>query len=410
MKTTPLFLALAGLTLVTVSWAAWQLQQARDSESAVDSGIDVASSNGEPLTGATKTALGRESLTEGVRFLVALQAADGGWRSEHYGALRGGAATTSLVLYALSHAPAELRSQYEPQLRRGWEFLSSGVAQAGYVANPDGSADYPTYATAMAIVSAERLGWLFPAERRRMIDYLIASQLTEQQGWTESDADYGGWDMAGGATASGQRITPGTNLSVTCFALEALSLDKTAAPNEARQKALHYLAKCQNLPGDGGFVFSPLGEDPGNKAGVEPVENNPRSYGPMTCDGLRSLMLCGESPYSERVRAAAKWLATNDELRAVPGFSTNGSASAWATDLRFYYFASRAKSSSSFPDQRTSLQERLIPILTELQAKDGSWSNTTPTVRMREDDPLIATALAVIAIGALIEPTTSDRP
>ena len=411
MKSRTRLFALAALALVMISWAAWQLQEAKDEPPAASGGAKLPSDGGASASD-DRTALERELLARGIRFLIASQSADGGWHSDHYGALRGGAATTALVLYAISHAPVELQSQHEQQLRQGWEFLSSGVSQAGYVANPDGSVDYPTYATAMAVIAAHRMGWQLPPELQRlMIDYLLASQLTERQGWAELDAHYGGWDMAGGATASGQRITPGTNLSVTCFAIEALSLDKTTASNEACQKALHYLARCQNLPGDGGFVFSPVSDDPGNKAGIEPVENKPRSYGTMTCDGLRALMLCGESQESVRVRAAAEWLAAHDELRTVPGFSPDGSASPWATDLRFYYFASRAKTSSIFPDQKSSLRNRLTPVLAELQAEDGSWANTTATVRMREDDPLIATALAIIAIGTLVEPApTLDRP
>ena len=339
-------------------------------------------------------------VAKAVRYLMERQAPDGGWHSDTYGALRGGAATTALVLYAISHVPATQRAPYYAQLKRGWRFLSSGLEQSGFVVNPDGSADYPTYATAMALTASRQLGWTIASQQRQqMVDYLVGAQLTERQGWTVEDVHYGGWDMAGGSTAAGERITPGTNLSVTCFALEALALDSGADAVAARRKALTFLGRCQNVPGDGGFVFSPIPNEPGNKAGYTEDEAG-RSYGTMTSDGLRALLLCGESSGSSKVVAASHWLQSQKDLTKVPGFDgAPASAAPWENDLRFYYWSSLAKATRQHLSLGMQYEQTVFPLLGKLQSADGSWTNDTPTARMREDDPLIATALAIIALS-----------
>jgi hypothetical protein len=44
-----------------------------------------------------------------------------------------------------------------------------------------------------------------------------------------------------------------------------------------------------------------------------------------------------------------------------------------------------------------NLCERIKPLLEAAQGKDGSWRN--PAAEMREDCPVVATALAVEALG-----------
>ena len=67
----------------------------------------------------------------------------------------------------------------------------------------------------------------------------------------------------------------------------------------------------------------------------------------------------------------------------------------WQRGLRFYYYASLAGVLKHFPDheiRQAALQKHLM----KLQAPDGSWQNESD--RMRENDPLIATALAIVAL------------
>ena len=54
----------------------------------------------------------KESIQRGIDWLLKQQSVDDrGWHSETYGAMRGGASSTSLVLYAASHLPAEFRNR-----------------------------------------------------------------------------------------------------------------------------------------------------------------------------------------------------------------------------------------------------------------------------------------------------------
>ena len=56
------------------------------------------------------------------------QAKDGGWHSQTYGQLKGGAALTTFVLDALSHAATEWRKKQSESIARGYEFLKAGFA------------------------------------------------------------------------------------------------------------------------------------------------------------------------------------------------------------------------------------------------------------------------------------------
>src|SRR5437879_689627 len=97
------------------------------------------------------------AIDRGLAWLVAAQEKDGGWHSETYGAMRGGAAITSLVLYAASHLPEKPQARSLPQLKRGYAFLLPGLAKQGCIACPDGSLDFPVYASPLVLFSARRM-------------------------------------------------------------------------------------------------------------------------------------------------------------------------------------------------------------------------------------------------------------
>lgn len=337
-----------------------------------------------------------------VAWLLKQQSPDGGWRSEYYGQLKGGAATTSLVMYALSHAPASDRVR--GALERGWEFLRASTREKGFVANPDGSADFSTYATALVLLAARRAKLPLGDDESVLVRYLIESQLTEAQGWTPDDVHYGGWDFVGRA-AQIERRTTGTNLSITRFVLEALAEERTPQADTARAKAKKWLARCQN-PDDGGFAFSPAPGDLANKAGATGMPPSvANSYGTMTCDGILALAAIArggseaEAGQSIELQKATRWLAKHAVLDVVPGFSGEAAESGWQHGLRFYYYASLAQALGRLPaEQAAELREKLLAVLVRLQAADGSFANEA--AQMREDDPLIATAFAMIALHA----------
>jgi hypothetical protein len=323
------------------------------------------------------------------------QGTDGGWHSKTYGQLKDGAAMTSLALNALSRAADEWRKVKQPVFDRGLAFLARGLDKRGTIAGPDGTLDFPTYAAALWLDAQHRLRRTDHAESQRIIEYLIAAQLHEPRGFETDSPSYGGWDFLGPDDAHG--ITTGTNVSVTRYVTEALasgreSKDKIEA---ALRRAKTYMLRCQQA--DGGFAFTCEPASLNNKAAYGDKElKQARSYGTATCDGIRALIACGVKPTDEPAAKAFAWLAKRPGLEVVPGFQDLPPEAGWQRGLRFYYYAALAPLLAHFPNaaiRKAELDRHLIG----LQKVDGSWENDSD--RMRENDPLIATSLAIIALS-----------
>jgi hypothetical protein len=387
-----------------------------------------AASSEAPVKAAPHPKLTRaeEALATAATYLFRKQQDDGSWPSD-YKQLEG-TAITSLVVYALSHLPEKSRPpQFDRRTESGLGYLTSGLETKGYVVRPDGTPDYPTYASALTLVALHRLkastsdnpldvprdqeDVLGESRVRKLFQYLIAAQIGVSRSFLPDHPHLGGWDMTGDLAAQG--VTTGTNISVTCFAVEALSLDSPALGSnfgdplrsrmlKSRMAAQSWLARCQNRPGDGGFFFHPDRFDPMNKAGWEDKKNQqPRSYGTATCDGLRALLYCGAKLDDPRAAAALAWLAKHDDVKRVPGFEKVSKDLGWHEGLRFYYYATLAKLLAELPPERLPKHRQALPaILLSLQHPDGRWQNTSTA--MREDDPILATSFAMIGLSALL--------
>jgi hypothetical protein len=359
----------------------------------------------------------QESLRKGLNWLVAQQAADGGWHSRTYGQLKDGASVTALVLEAISHAPAIEQQKHLAAVKRGFAFLDRGIARRGAVASPDGSLDFPTYATALYLTSRDRLRLTLPADtRKQLVDYLLGAQVAETRGFKPDSPSYGGWDFLGQDDAQG--ITTGTNISVTRYVLTALAAEHSRLlaaqqPREslvplaeaiARGKA--YVLRCQRP--QGGFAFTCEPASLNNKAAYADEQlKQPRPYATATCDGILSLAACGQTPADEPLAKALTWLRERPGLELVPGFEGLPPEAGWDRGLRLYYYAALAEVLPYFPAaDRTAASAALSTHIADLQAADGRWINESD--RMRENDPLVATALAAIALGQLAKPALVD--
>lgn len=337
---------------------------------------------------------------KGLAWLLAAQDKDGGWHSETYGALRGGAAVTSFVLYAVSRLPEDHRSSCVAACKRGFAFLRPGLKKQGKIACPDGSLDFPVYASAHALSAARRLPLgASEDEQKQLTTYLVESQLAEARRFKPGDRHFGGWDLMGNSQVVG--LTSDTNVSLAVYALESLAGLKDAAVLKTQARAREWLAGCQNFPGDGGFRFSPDPTSLNNKAEWSDKEQKqPRSYGSATCDGLRALAHAGVQPADKRFAAAVKWLVERPGLDEVPGFEDSPPENDWKAGLAYYYYASLAGALAWFAEREAkSRRAALTQKIVKAQREDGSWQNDSS--RMREDDPLIATCLALIALGEL---------
>jgi len=337
----------------------------------------------------------------GVAWLAEQQADDGGWHSQTYGQMRCGVGDTALVVYALALLPSQERRAARPQIDQGIRFLLANQAPQGFVRAPDGETDYPTYATALLLLTLKQLhAHEFTVERLKMIGYLQASQQAARHAARESDPDYGGWNLTGEGEVDA-RIKGETNISVSSLALAALRAHE-ALDASAAAAGLAYLARCQNNPpGDGGFYFTPDVTDPRNKAGLLDPDAKPlvaRSYGTTTADGLLGLLACGLSANDTRVGVALGWLREHDEVARVPGIPDTASTAQAREGLKYYYWAMLTRLAERLPEAAfDARRQTVVTTLVGLQAADGSWRNANPL--MREDDPLVATALALIALS-----------
>lgn len=364
------------------------MKDSRDRRSFLNSIVEIGFGGGAVAMGSllrsdtanAATLPSNSSLSRGTKWLLDQQAEDGGWHSATYGAMRGGVGNTALVLYALAQLPKSILGECRVAFERGISFVMPQFHQ------PD-ETDYPTYAAALLLIvlrQADVSRW--KKERDQIRDFL----LTQQRDARTAPENAGGW----GATHGDG--TDDANLSVTRFVLESMGSN---LDNDDQRRAQAFVERCQNFGEgrDGGFFFTPREDDPLNKAGES------RSYGTATADGLLALLACGCKVSHPRVQAAIHWLDRHGDLGAVPGIPVpKPSTSSFGEGLRFYYYAALATVILRLP--RTPLAERRLVLVREIQSRqraDGSWKNQSTA--MKEDDPLIATSLATIALGKLRE-------
>jgi squalene-hopene/tetraprenyl-beta-curcumene cyclase len=329
----------------------------------------------------------RSSLARAAHYLWEQQAPDGGFHSATYGLLRSGQSLTPFVLGALLRVPDATLPAPTGAVDRAIAFIRRHTSVDGAMGVTGGAADYPNYATALAVdalVAAQRgLPAVAPgakagswtADIAPMVAQLRMQQYSEANGWTPEHTAYGGWGMGGAI-----RRPPDAghvDLSMTRFVLEALRASGADASDPAMTRARVFLERSQNH--DGGFLFSPV--TPAlNKAGGS--AEGFVSYGTTTADGVLALRASGVPDSDDRIARGIAWLDRNHQSDRVPGFDEDESPQAsWRTGLRFYYAAAIARVR---PQQRVRLPE---------QADDGSFRNANG--RVKEDDPLIATTFAI---------------
>lgn len=369
----------------------------------------------EPLATEIDRAVAR-----GTRALIAAQSPDGAWRSRTYGALRDGLALTPTVLKAVVFAP-DVDGSIGAR-GRGASYLAGQVGAGGSLDARTSGVAFPVYSAAEATLILSRvevagsgrvrLGWLTALRSR---------QLTEDLGWGPIDPPYGAWGDAVAPTIKGDPdraadADTDADISSTLFAVGALRVAGASADDPAVRKALAFVLRCQNQAeegregdpafDDGGFFFTPT--DPvRNKAGVAGTDGRGcvryHSYGSATADGLRALLRCGLSPDHPRVAAARRWLERHFSATHNPGAFEPARAA--ERDATYYYYAwSLAHAFRALggrmregDGREAAWAERLAAELIRLQDRDGTWSN--PFTASKEDDPLVATPLALGALA-----------
>ena len=106
-------------------------------------------------------------------------------------------------------------------------------------------------------------------------------------------------------------------------------------------------------------------------------------------------------PDDPRVLSAIDWLDSHPDLDH-PGGIPHDHPDRWGQVLFFYHLSIRGEVAIASADA-ARLLEPMTNLLSDRQRNDGSFVNPLGTL-MKEDDPILATALAVTAIGAALTP------
>src|SRR5262249_9878129 len=120
------------------------------------------------------------------------------------------------------------------------------------------------------------------------------------------------------------------------------------------------------------------------------------SYGSTTADGLRALLACGLPRDGARVTAARHWLARHFSAAAHPGRVGPGRRGVQGP-ASFYSGWSAATPLAAAGVGDAPWAEAVAEELVRRQQPDGSWVNDA--VEVREDDAIVATALAAGALS-----------
>lgn len=339
-------------------------------------------------------------LERACNYLWAKQAEDGGWHSETHGLLRSGQALTPFVLFTLLEMAPDVAQQHSGDVARAIDFIRSSVNDEGIVGlNDPDVAEYPNYSSAFALRCLIAAGE--PGDRHlidRISRYLQSQQFSQKRGFGREHPVHGAWGFGGPLPRGG---SPGhVDISYTRHVLEALR-DANAIDSGISSRAHLFLQRMQR---EGGFYFSSVVEA-ANKGAREAAPDGEGTihlpYATATSEGLLALLAAGVKRDDGRVLLAIDWLDSHPDL-AHPGGIPRDHPERWGQVLFYYHLAIRGEVARAC-GVGSRLREPMTELLVERQRTDGSFINPHGTL-MKEDDPILATALAATALGTVLSP------
>ncbi len=284
----------------------------------------------------------------------------------------------------------------DPVVAGGLKYLEGQVKKDGGIYNR-GLANYVTSVAVMALSDANQ-GGKYDTVLKNATKFLKGLQM----GGDEGDVKYGGL----GYGNPGGKDRP--DASNTQMFLEALSKAGVSKDDPAVQRAIKFMSRCQNLPGEtndqpfakktseddkGGLVYVP---DPDDKAHQAP-DGGLRSLGGMTYAGLKSFLYAGVGKDDPRVKGAVGWIRRHYTLKENPGMGSAG--------LYYYYHtfgkAMKAWGEDQFKDDKGAEHDWRRDLFAELKGRqkdDGSWVNDKRDV-FGEGNPDLATGFALLALS-----------
>jgi squalene-hopene/tetraprenyl-beta-curcumene cyclase len=356
----------------------------------------VATGNAQPPAAAPPAAPATDGaapaydrmVSQAIEFLQSRQQADGSFSPE------AGPGVTALVATALLRHG---RSPDDPLVARSLAYVQRMAQPDGGIHKPDSLyRNYETCLAVMCFTQANRDGryneLLAKADR-----FLKGIQWDQGEGLESSDPGFGG-------AGYGSHKRP--DLSNTSFLLDALHALGNDAEDEAVQRALLFVSRCQNLESahndtefaakinDGGFYYTSAAG--GTSQAGKDASGGLRSYASMTYAGLKSMLYAGVDSSDTRVQAALKWLRQNYDLQSNPGMGDAG---------LYYYYHTFAKAldalgAATFTDaegQEHDWRKELNQVLASRQQPNGSWLNANQ--RWLEGNPDLVTGYALLALS-----------
>jgi len=324
-------------------------------------------------------------------------------------------AHTALALAPIARELAKDKRAADPLVAGASGFLLKCQREDGAIDAGDQSKyeNYYTSATLMALSIIDDPST--SAAREKMKKFILSLQRLEDK------------RIKGGF---GYNTAESADLSNAQYAVEALRTAGVPDDDPAMKRLLVFLERTQNrsenasnknasytiedktiVPGNDGSA----GYEPGvSKAGMHRLPDGtyvPRGYGSMTYALLKCYILVGLEADDPRVKATLTWLGENYTWDENPGFrdvakeSNRPEAPYWGL---YYYYLTAAKAlrlvgadTIKTPQGDRDWRADLAAAILNRQAEDGSWTNEQ-AARWQENDPLIATGYALIALQELL--------
>ncbi|MCC7083518.1 MAG: terpene cyclase/mutase family protein [Pirellulales bacterium] len=334
----------------------------------------------------------QQAVDRGISFLLTKgQAADGSYSAAASPAI------TSLCTAAIMRNG---RSPDDPAVAKSLKYIEQLVKpDGGIYGEKTSNKNYETAIGLMCLVEANK-DRRYDKQIAAAEKFLKGLQWGSKEGMNAdpSNVNYGG-------AGYGRKNRP--DLSNSSFLLDALQAAGNGPDDEAVQRALVFVSRCQNLESqynttpfaaknpDGGFYYTPAagGE---SQAGIDPASGGLRSYASMTYAGLKSMIYAGVGPDDPRVKAAVAWLQKHYDLTSNPGMQQQG---------LYYYYQTFAKALAAmghdiFTDEmgvQHNWRAELIAQLAKQQRDDGSWINEVS--RWMEGDANLVTGYALLALS-----------
>ncbi len=333
----------------------------------------------------------RAIVTKAAAFLKTRQGADGSFAPR-----LAGPGVTAVVAAAL------LRNGYgpdDPVVAPALAYLEKKVQTDGGVYERM-LANYTTSVAVMAFAEANK-GGRYDAVIKNATQFLRGLQAGSDGAVATKDLRFGG---------SGYDARSRPDVSNTQYFLDALQAAGVGKDDPAVQRALVFLSRCQNLPGEtndqafaaktteedrGGLVYNPFEAEKNQRDGTP--QGGLRSAGAMTYAGLKSFLYAGVSKDDPRVKGALKWIRGHYTLDENPGLGQAG---------LYYYYHTFAKALTALGEDRFEdakgvkhdWRRELFETIKKRQRPDGSWVNAGDRA-FGESNPELATAFAVLALS-----------